>query len=222
MRGRFKVCLAIAALVTLLPAAAFAQEGQIAGTVRDAQGGVMPGVLVEVSSPQLIQKVRSTTTDTNGQYRLTNLPVGTYDVTFTLEGFTKQQQKNVVLSSGFTAPVNSVMTVGQLTDTLVVTAEAPTVDVQNARQAVTFEGEALRELPTARNINSLLALTPAVLGNNPRRLFAGLVLGSIILLVMVIDRATDRSDSSLRRGWYFSAILAIVLGGAWVASLSPG
>jgi hypothetical protein len=155
--------------MALLPAAAFAQEGQIAGTVRDAQGGVMPGVLVEVSSPQLIQKVRSTTTDTNGQYRLTNLPVGTYDVTFTLEGFTKQQQKNVVLSSGFTAPVNAVMTVGQLTDTLVVTAEAPTVDVQNARQAVTFEGEALRELPTARNINSLLALTPGIssrYGNN--------------------------------------------------------
>lgn len=68
----------------------------------------------------------------------------------------------------------------------------------------------------------LLALTPAVLGNNPRRLFTGLALGSIILLVMVIDRAMDRSDSSLRRGWYFSAILAIVLGGAWVASLSPG
>ena len=68
----------------------------------------------------------------------------------------------------------------------------------------------------------LLALTPAVLGNNPRRLFPGLALGSIILLLMVIDRATGRSDSSLRRGWYFSAILAIVLGGAWVASLSSG
>jgi hypothetical protein len=169
MRGRFRVCLAIAAFVSLLPAAAFAQEGQIAGTVRDAQGGVMPGVLVEVTSPQLIEKVRTATTDTNGQYRLTNLPVGTYEVTFSLEGFTKQQQKNVVLSTGFTAPVNATMTVGQLTETLVVSAEAPTVDVQNARQAVTFEGEQLRELPTARNINSLLALTPGIssrYGNN--------------------------------------------------------
>jgi geranylgeranylglycerol-phosphate geranylgeranyltransferase len=68
----------------------------------------------------------------------------------------------------------------------------------------------------------LLALTPAILGNNPRRLFPGLVLGSVILLVMVMDRATGRSDNSLRRGWYFSAILAIVLGGAWVASISSG
>src|SRR5688572_10428140 len=169
MRGRFRFCLAIAALVALLPAAAFAQEGQIAGTVRDAQGGVMPGVLVEVTSPQLIEKVRSTTTNNDGQYRLTNLPVGTYQVTFSLEGFTKQQQNNVVLTTGFTAPVNATMTVGQLTETLVVSAEAPAVDVTNARQAVTFEGEQLRELPTSRNINSLLNLTPGIssrYGNN--------------------------------------------------------
>ncbi len=162
MRGRFRVCLAIAAMLALLPAAAFAQEGQIAGTVRDDQGGVMPGVLVEASSPRLIEKVRSTTTDSNGQYRLTNLPVGSYSVTFSLEGFTKQQQNDVVLSTGFTAPVNAVMKVGQLAETLVVSAEAPAVDVQNARQAVTFEGEQLRELPTARNINSLLNLTPGI------------------------------------------------------------
>ena len=114
MRGRFRVCLVIAALAALLPATAFAQTGSIAGTVRDAQGGVMPGVLVEVTSPQLIEKVRSTTTDSNGQYRLTNLPVGTYSVTFTLEGFTKAQQNNVVLSSDFTAPVNATMAVGQI------------------------------------------------------------------------------------------------------------
>ena len=162
MRGRFRVCLVIAALAALLPATAFAQTGSIAGTVRDAQGGVMPGVLVEVTSPQLIEKVRSATTDSNGQYRLTNLPVGTYQVTFSLEGFTKQQQNNVTLSTDFTAPVNAVMAVGQLAETLVVSADAPSVDVTNARQAVTFEGDQLRELPTARNINSLLNLTPGI------------------------------------------------------------
>ena len=169
MRGRFRFGLAIAVLVALLPAAAFAQDTQITGTVRDAQGGVMPGVLVEVTSPQLIEKVRSATTNENGQYRITNLPVGTYQVTFSLEGFTKSQQNNVVLTTGFAASVNATMTVGQLTETLVVSAEAPAVDVTNARQAVTFEGDQLRELPTARNINSLLNLTPGIssrYGNN--------------------------------------------------------
>jgi hypothetical protein len=69
-------------------------------------------------------------------------------VTFTLEGFTKQQQNNAVLTTGFTAAVNATMTVGQLTDTVTVTGEAPTVDVQNARQVAMFEGEAIRGLPT--------------------------------------------------------------------------
>ena len=157
---RWSVLLAVCLM--LLPASVLAQQGNIAGTVRDAQGGVMPGVLVEVTSPALIEKVRSTTSDQNGQYRITNLPVGTYSVTFTLEGFTKQQQNNVVLTTGFTAPVNGTMTVGQLSVTETVVGEAPTVDVQNARQVATFEGEAIRDLPTTRNIRSILTLTPGL------------------------------------------------------------
>jgi hypothetical protein len=154
--------LAVAAFLILLPVSALAQQGQIAGTVRDAQNAVMPGVLVEVTSPALIEKTRSATTDASGQYRITNLPVGTYSVTFTLEGFSKQQRDNVALTTGFTAPVNATMTVGQRSETVTVTAEAPTVDVQNARQVSTFEGEVIRDLPTTRNIRSILTLTPGL------------------------------------------------------------
>src|SRR5436309_11942680 len=103
MPRTLKLTLAIAAFPVLLPGAAFAQEGQIAGTVRDPSDAVMPGVLVEVTSPALIEKVRSATTDGSGQYRITNLPVGTYTVTFTLEGFSRQQRDYVELTTGFTA-----------------------------------------------------------------------------------------------------------------------
>src|SRR4029453_14098546 len=103
MRRVAKVFLAVAALLVLVPAAVFAQEGVIAGTVRDEQSAVMPGVTVEVTSPALIEKLRATTSDSNGQYRITNLPVGTYSVTFTVTGFSKQERNEVVLSSGFTA-----------------------------------------------------------------------------------------------------------------------
>jgi hypothetical protein len=157
--------LAVAAAIVLLPAAALAQEGQIAGTVRDTSGGVIPGVTVEATSPALIEKVRSTVSDNSGQYRLTNLPVGTYTVTFTLGGFAPQKFEEVVLTSGFTAPVNATMTVGGLAESVTVTGTTPTVDVQNARQSVTFEGDQIRELPTARNVNSLLTLTPGISSN---------------------------------------------------------
>ncbi len=162
MQRAVKAIVVIAATLVLLPASAYAQEGQIAGTVRDSSGGVMPGVLVEVTSPALISKVRSTTSDDNGQYRITNLPVGTYIVTFTLEGFTKQQRDNIALTSGFTAPVNAVLAVGERSETVTVVAEAPTVDVQNARQTTTFAGADIRDLPTSRNLRSLLTLTPGL------------------------------------------------------------
>ena len=71
----------------------------------------------------------------------------------------------MALTSGFTAPVNATMTVGQLSEILVVTGATPPVDVQNARQAITFEGDQIKELPTSRNITSLLNLTPGISSN---------------------------------------------------------
>jgi hypothetical protein len=165
IRGVVRVFLAAAAVLALTPAAAFAQEGQIAGSVRDTSDAVMPGVTVEVTSPALIEKVRVGTTDGNGQYRITNLPVGTYKVTFSLAGFTKQERDNIVLTSGFTAPVNGILSVGQLSETVIVAAETPVVDVQNAREAFTLQGDQIKQLPTSRNVNSLLALTPGIQSN---------------------------------------------------------
>jgi 4-hydroxybenzoate polyprenyltransferase len=68
----------------------------------------------------------------------------------------------------------------------------------------------------------LLALTPAVLGNNPGVLYPGVALGALVLLAMIADCAANRSPAALTRGWYLSAILAAILGGAWVASFPTG
>jgi len=157
-----KAFLATAAVLVLLPAAAFAQEGQIAGTVKDTSGALMPGVTVEVSSPALIEKVRTTESDASGAYRITNLPIGTYKVVFSLSGFTKQERDAVNLTSGFTANINATMAVGQLNETVVVSGAAPVVDVQNSREVVNFTGEQIKDLPTGRNVNSLLQLTPGI------------------------------------------------------------
>ncbi len=99
MRRGVSVFLAVAALLVLLPAMARAQDGQIAGSVRDASDALIPGVTVEVASPALIEKIRTATTDSNGQYRLTNLPVGTYKVTFSLAGFTKQERDGILVTT---------------------------------------------------------------------------------------------------------------------------
>ena len=151
----------LAACLLMIPTTALAQEGTIAGTVRDDQTAVLPGVTVEVTSPALIG-VRTTVSDGLGQYRITNLPIGTYTVVFTLSGFQRQQRDNIVLTSGFTANVSPALGVGNFQETVSVKAESPAVDVQNARQAITFSGDELQELPTSRNIVSLLQLTPGL------------------------------------------------------------
>ena len=112
------------------------------------------------SRARSIEKVRSATSDDSGQYRITNLPVGV-QATFTLAGFTRQEHDDIVLTSGFTAPVNATLTVGQLAETVTVVGTTPTVDVQSARQATTFVGAEYASCP-ARNIRSLLTLTPGL------------------------------------------------------------
>jgi hypothetical protein len=73
---RFVAKAALAAVVVLFPVLVSAQS--LTGIVRDASGGVLPGVTVEAASPALIEKVRTVTTDSSGQYRLERLAPGTY------------------------------------------------------------------------------------------------------------------------------------------------
>src|SRR5688500_8721044 len=80
------LALAVFSGFAIAPAAVYAQAS-ITGVVRDASGGVLPGVTVEASSPALIEKIRVAVSDGTGQYRVENLRPGVYSVTFTLPGF---------------------------------------------------------------------------------------------------------------------------------------
>src|ERR1700731_200876 len=106
----------------LLPAFAYAQAA-ITGVVKDASGGVLPGVTVEASSPVLIEKVRSVVSDGTGQYRIVDLRPGTYTVTFTLPGFATVKREGIELTGTFTAAVNADLRVGAVSETITVAAE---------------------------------------------------------------------------------------------------
>src|SRR5262245_33420581 len=90
----------------LFPAVLYGQTGSIAGIVRDASGAVMPGVVVEASSPALIERVRLATTDERGQYKIVELRPGVYSVAFTLAGFVTVKRDGIEITTNFTAPVN--------------------------------------------------------------------------------------------------------------------
>src|SRR3954451_23072200 len=138
--GRLAVPLAV--LVSLWPAGAYAQAS-LAGVVKDASGGVLPGVTVEAASPALIEKVRSVVSDDSGQYRIVDLRPGTYSVTFTLPGFSTVKREGIELSGAFVATVNGDLKVGALEETITVTGETPIVDVQSAKVQTTVSKDIL-------------------------------------------------------------------------------
>src|SRR5947199_7860953 len=111
MKRAASVVLFASACLLINPHAALAQSA-IAGAVKDATGAVLPGVTVEASSPALIERVRTVTTDAAGLYRIIDLRPGIYTVTFTLPGFNVVRRDGIDLPSDFTATVNTEMKVG--------------------------------------------------------------------------------------------------------------
>ena len=156
--------LAIVALIILIPTMARAQA-VIAGSVRDTSGAVLPGVTVEASSPALIEKVRTTISDSNGQYRIEDLRPGVYKIAFTLPGFSTFEREGIELTGSFTATINADMRVGNLQETVTVTGESPIVDVQSARRQTVINNEVLKAIPTVRSYNALVVVVPGVVTN---------------------------------------------------------
>jgi hypothetical protein len=153
--------LAGIACVALFPVAAYAQAS-ITGTVKDASGAVLPGVTVEAASPALIEKVRTSVSDGSGQYRIENLRPGAYTVTFTLPGFSTVKREGIELTGTFVATVNADLKVGALEETITVTGETPTVDVQSVVRQRVMTTETMEELPVNRMPAFIASLIPGV------------------------------------------------------------
>jgi len=162
MRGLLKFAsLAFAALV-LAPAAAYAQAS-VTGVVKDSSGALLPGVTIEVASPALIEKTRSTVSDGSGLYQIISLPPGTYSVTFTLQGFSTYKREGIELTGSFVATINADMKVGQVAETITVTGETPLVDVQSAAVQKVVTKEVVDAIPTGRLAINLAALQPGII-----------------------------------------------------------
>src|SRR2546428_1260533 len=145
------VCLMLVISATLVvsPASAQQQASSIAGLVKDTSGAVLPGVTVEARSPVLIEKVRTAVSDGDGQYRITDLPPGTYGLTFSLPGFNTVRREGVTLTAAFAATINAELPVGALEETVTVSGASPLVDVQNVLQRKTVSDDLLQTLPTS-------------------------------------------------------------------------
>lgn len=143
-------------------ATAWAQAtAQITGTIRDEQGGVLPGA--EVTATQVATgAVRSVVADTDGVYRLTNLPIGPYRLAVNLSGFRSYAQDGIVLQVNSSPTINATMTLGNLSETVSVSGAAPLIDTQQAGVGEVIDNTRIMELPlNGRNPTDLIELAGA-------------------------------------------------------------
>src|SRR5438105_4101328 len=144
-----QAAVAAAFALVLLPRAASAQSA-ITGLVKDSSGGVLPGVVVEATSPALIEKVRTVATDAQGRYAIVDLRPGIYKVVFTIQGFSTVVQDRIELPSNFAATINAELRVGAVEESVTVSGAAPIVDVQNAQRTTVLTRQLLDAVPVPR------------------------------------------------------------------------
>jgi len=156
--------LTVAAAVALFASSISAQENAgIVGQVKDSSGGVLPGVTVTVTGPTLQVPSMNAVTESNGEYRITPLPIGTYNVEYALQGFQTVRREGVRLTVGFTAKLDVVMPVGGVAETITVSGASPVIDVMSTTTNTRITRETIELLPSSRNSAvSLLAQAPGV------------------------------------------------------------
>src|SRR5690349_7126877 len=160
-----KIILAMIVLWALVdPSIAFAQQtsGNINGRIVDAQGAAVPGVTVTAKSSQT-GFTRSDLTDGEGVYRLTSLPVGPYDVTAELPGFSTFSRKDVVVNVAQTTDLNVELKLAGVSESVNVTAEQPMVKTTDSSVGGVVDVTKIESLPlNGRQFANLAATIPGV------------------------------------------------------------
>ena len=154
----------LAALICLVSIGASAQLSTATafGSVNDSSGAAIPNATVVFTQTQT-NFTRTTTTDSQGQYRAEFLPVGPYSVKIDANGFRQLIQNGIVLTVTQQAAINFALQPGMQTAVVQVTAQVPLVNTGNSVLGTTIDNRDIENLPlVSRNVYDLLNLTPGV------------------------------------------------------------
>jgi hypothetical protein len=140
------LCVCLLQLIFAGMLRAQTNRASITGTVTDRSGAVMAGV--EVTARNVGTNVETIgVSNADGVYVVPNLPPGTYALTFQKDGFKEIEQPSITLESTQVAGINVVMQVGEATEKVVVTTDAPVLDHENATIGTNMKGDVITDLP---------------------------------------------------------------------------
>src|SRR5712692_7151233 len=144
----WRTFFAVAVLVGwgVLPGVAQFDRANLNGTVTDASGASVPDARVEVVSPDTGFK-RQVETGDGGVYSITGLPVGTYDLTISNEGFKTFEEKGIALLVGQTRTVNAQLEVGTAIQRVEVQSPAQALESANAELGGVVQSQQVQNIP---------------------------------------------------------------------------
>jgi hypothetical protein len=159
----FSALLAIAASATLCTGPLQAQQtlGGITGEVTDASGGVIPNATVSLTHEET-SVTRTTKTNDQGEYTFVNLPIGTYTLTYTADGYQAQKTPHITVEADRTATLNVSLKVGETTTTVEVEA-APLMNAVDTTNGYVMEQQQIDSVPLPTgSFTGLAILSPGV------------------------------------------------------------
>ena len=138
-------------------------DGSLRGTVKDEQGGAIPGVTVTATSPALIAPAVAVS-ESDGTYRLVNLPPGTYTVQAELQGFTTFRREGVLLRAAANFQVDVTMGLGAVQETITVTGDSPMLEVSRPSNVLNIDADFQKQVPVVEGKywSDFLMMAPGV------------------------------------------------------------
>ncbi len=227
-----RVLLLLPALLLVVAPAVTAQTvGSIEGTVKDAQGLVMPGVSVTLTGQAVMGEQLATTVE-DGTFRFRALGPGTYNMRFELVGFQTLNREGIIVAGGRTVTVNITLDVATVAETITVTGESPVVDVKNTSLSNDFSTEELQDVPSATDVWAVLGQTAGVrmrgydVGGSHKSQQSGYESFGIRSQNRVMSEGVDSTEGSGATGFYYSYYsieeFTTSAAGADVEMTSPG
>ena len=168
MRRSVAFLLAAASVLQVHVAAAQLLTGTLIGTVKDAQGGVLPKAIVRLSSPALIGGAETLTTNEKGQLRFPALPPGQYVLDIEARGFSAYHEADIQIRPGATLERTAVLNLAGIQESFVVGGAGPRIEARGSGFATHFGPEDLKTIPVRRfSMFDFIRAAPGVSATSP-------------------------------------------------------
>jgi hypothetical protein len=231
MRSKWVFLLLLVVSIGSVPASAQNAASRLIGTIKDDQGGVLPGVTVTATSPSLIG-TQSAVSEGNGSYQFPSLPPGGYSLSFELQGFQTVARGAIQLASGQTLTIDIQLPVASVQETVTVTTAAPVIDTTTTAIGNVLDNAKLTSVPTSSDLWGALAQTPGVrlggfdVGGSHKIQSTSYdafgISGQVRVLTEGVDQTEGSSGAGFYQDYYANSEIAVSAAGQDVTTSSPG